>query len=211
MPLILSVCSLKGGSGKTTLATNLAVCLASAGHRVTVVDADEGQGSSLSWGAIGRRLPVVAAGRSLMATLGTLTTDVIVIDGPPRLGIETREAMLVAHYVLVPSIPGASDSWALRKTVTVLLEAQKVQPKLHGAVVWNNVERTSLALAAQNAVQNLDVPVLEARLGHRVAFGEALLRGQGVVESQPDSEAAWEVRRLVKEVLKEVRRVQGQA
>ena len=209
MPIVLSVCSLKGGSGKTTLATNVAACLAAAGHTVTVVDADEGQGSSLSWGAVCKSLPVVPAGKDLRRTVGALKTAVVVLDGPPRLGVETRDAMLTGHYVLVPSVPGASDGWALRKTLNVLAEAQKINPALRGGVVWNNVERTGLARAAQRSMEGAGVPLLDASLGHRVVFGEALLRGQGVVDYAPDSDAAREVRRLVKEILKEVRR--GQA
>ena len=207
--LVLSVCSLKGGSGKTTAATNLAACLATAGHSVTLVDADEGQGSALSWGSVARRLPVVPAGRNLQKTLATLTSDVVVIDGPPRLGEETRAAMLAGHFVIVPSIPGASDGWALRKTLAVLAEAQKLRPDLRGAVLWNDVERTTLARAAQASLDGASVPVLGASLGHRVTFGEALLRGQGVVDYDAESDAAREVRRLTKEILKEVAR--GQA
>ena len=46
--MILVIGGIKGGTGKTTLATNLAVILKSEGHSVFLVDADEQQ-SAMDW------------------------------------------------------------------------------------------------------------------------------------------------------------------
>lgn len=203
MALVLSVCSLKGGSGRTTVATNIAATLAAAGHSVALVDADEGQASATSWGVVGRVCPVVPAGKDIARTLRGLSADVVVIDGPPRLGVETRGAMAVSDFVVVPSVPGATDAWALRQTVALLGEARKVRPDLRAGVVWNRVERTTLARQAQASAEGLEVAMLDTALRSRVTFGEALIRGEGVVTYAPESDAAAEVRRLVKEILRE--------
>lgn len=207
MSLVLSVCSLKGGSGRTTVATNLAVALAAGGHRVSVVDADPDQGSALAWGAVAGVLPVVAAGPNLRRTVdGLADAAVVVIDGPPRLDRVTRDAMLVAHYVIAVTVPGPTDGWALRQTVTALGDAQKARPDLRGGVLFNRVERTTLSRMARRSVDDLGTYVFDAALSHRVGYAEALLNGAGVVTYDPGGEAAREVGRFVRELLKEIAR-----
>jgi chromosome partitioning protein len=108
--------------------------------------------------------------------------------------------MLVADLVLLPTTPGAADLWALQESITVLAEAQAMRP-VNGMVVFNRLDRTSLARMARRAVDDFNVPILDATLGARVAFGEAILAGLGVVQHSPSSQAAHEARRLTKAVL----------
>ena len=69
---IISVCNLKGGVGKSTIAINLACALKYPGQSVVVVDSDS-QGTSTRWASSGRlpvevrRMPRVAHGLPLCA------------------------------------------------------------------------------------------------------------------------------------------------
>ncbi len=208
MAIVIALSSLKGGVGKSTLSLNLATCLHRAGHRVLLVDADP-QGTCSAWAARAAELgregpPVVAmAGAALRRDLAKVGDgfDVVVIDSPPRMGTEARAAMLAADVVVVPVTPGAADVWAARETVAVLEEAQSLRPELRAVVVLNRADRTALAKMAGQAVERLGVPALGVSLAQRVAFGEATLAGQGVVDYAPASEAAREVRRFTRAVL----------
>ena len=60
----------------------------------------------------------------------------------------------------------------------------------------NRADRTTVAKMASKALEELGPPVLDVSAAQRVAFGEATLAGQGVVDYAPSSDAAREMRRL---------------
>jgi chromosome partitioning protein len=207
MPFVLTIAALKGGAGKTTLATTLTAAFHDAGERVLLVDADP-QGTALQWAAqaaeAGRDCPPVVAvrGAALRDDVRRVgeAFDLVVIDAPPRLGIEQRSALLAAHVVLLPVTPGGADLWALGETLAVLEEVRAVRPDLRAAIVRNRVAATAFSRAMQAALADLEVPTLKAALGQRVAFAEALTDGQGVTTYAPRSPAAKEALALAREV-----------
>ena len=201
--LTLCVANLKGGTGKTTVTLNLASCFHKAGHRVLIVDADP-QGSCTTWSSQrGDGPPVVAIqGQSLRRSLAQVSEgfEVVIIDSPPRMGIESRSAMLLSDLVIIPTLPGAADIWALQETLRVVEDARDLRPDLRVRVVLNRTDRTTLARLAREAIEELGTPILPATLGSRVAFGEATLAGLGVVDYQPGSVAALEIQALTQAV-----------
>ncbi len=206
--LVLGVCGLKGGVGKSTVALNLACALHREGRKVLVVDVDP-QGTCRTWAsrAVEAGLdgpPVIGLeGKVLRRDLGRVSAgfDVVVIDSPPRLGTETRAAMAASDVVLLPVIPGGADVWALEETIAVVRDVQAVRPELVAGVVLNRSDRTVLAKRAREAILGFELPVMDAHLSARVTFGEATLAGLGVVDYDHGSEAAIEVRRLTRELL----------
>lgn len=208
MALVISVCALKGGVGKTTIALSLAGCLHRADRNVVLIDADS-QATLRTWAAKAAESerdgpPVISLdGKSFRRDLARVTTgfDVVVIDSPPRMGTEARAAMLAADLVLLPVVPGAADVWALQETLAVLDDARGLRPELRAAVILNRTDRTELARLTKDAAGAVGVPTLECSLGSRVAFGEAMLSGQTVVDYAPESRAADEVRKLTTAVL----------
>lgn len=207
MAWMIAVAALKGGVGKSTVALTLATTLHAAKHRVLVADCDP-QGTCRAWAARaadeGHEGPAVVAldGRQLRRDLERVAAgvDVVIVDTPPRLGADARAAMLVADLVLLPTTPGAADLWALQETIAVLAEVRAMRD-VRAAVVLNRLDRTTLARLAREAAAELDVPTLSATLGARVAFGEAILAGLGVVQHAPESVAADEARKLTAAVL----------
>ena len=212
---VVSVVSLKGGVGKSTVALTIATTLHRAGHRVLVVDADSGQGSCVEWARIGAEAghegpPVIALeGARLRRDLARLAAghELVVVDGPPRLDADARAALLVADLALVPVTPGAFDVLSLRRTLALLEAATEARPRLRGALVVNRHDaRQTLSSAMRASIAGLGVPILAAALSARVAFGEANAAGLGVVDYAPGSPAALEAEALVREVVERLGR-----
>ena len=206
--LVIAVAGLKGGIGKSTIALNLAACLHHDGHQVLVVDTDT-QGTLRKWAGRAEQLghdapPVVSLEpKRLARDLPRITRgfQVAIVDTPARLGREARAAMVAADLVLLPVLPGAPDVWALQESIEVFEEAQDLRPELRGVVVLNRADRTNLAALTADALGELSLPVLDAALGQRVAFGEATLAGRGALTQAPRSPAADEARQLTRAVL----------
>lgn len=202
----ISCVNLKGGVGKSTVSTNLAVCLHRDHRRVLLVDADS-QGTARTWAAAAGEAdvpPVVAMDqRNIARDLPRVAAgfDFVVVDSPARLGKEARGAMLASSLSLLPVVPGAADVWALRETLDVLEEARGLVPDLRASIVLNQADHTKMGALVAGKLGELGVPVMTSTLGHRVLFRESMLAGRGVVDYAPGSTAAMEMAALYAEVL----------
>lgn len=212
MAHVISVATLKGGVGKTTIAMNLGTCFHQMRLRVLLVDANPEQNSLSQWAAYaeqnGHDVPAVVGidGKRLRKELEKLGRgfDVVIVDSAPA-GVDARAAMVCADLVIMPVTPGAQEVWTLDKTIAVLEEAQALRPEIKARLLFNNAERTQLSTKAHQSLESVGVPLLSAVLRHRVTFGEAMASGQGVVTYEPQSDAAAEVRRMAKEILEVLR------
>jgi chromosome partitioning protein len=114
---IIAVINQKGGTGKTTLALNLAAGLARRGS-THLVDADP-QRSISQWAGMasdGASLPPVAQpGSDLFATIAQLARShrYVVVDCPPAVQGDLVAAVMRSVYVvLIPVLPSPIDLWA---------------------------------------------------------------------------------------------------
>jgi len=197
---VVGVLSEKGGSGKTTIATNLATAFHLDGAETLLVDADP-QGTARDWGAASDADTPVVAGvdrPSLDEDVPRLGSrfDLVVIDGAPRLHEVLVSAVQASDLVLVPVRPSAADIWSA-ETIIEACRAYGVPARF---VVSAQIVGTALAGSVQDALESFDVPVLNARLSQRVAFTEALGAGQSVLQYKPKGKAAGEVRALYDDV-----------
>lgn len=205
MALVITVAQQKGGTGKTTLAANIAAALA-ADHRVALLDIDP-QGSLTRWHQLraARTKPAAeiafsdVSGWRLTSELGRLRKayDIILIDSPPQVDTDARLTVRGADMVLVPVQPSLQDAWAAEGTFR--LAAEEKRPAI---VVLNRVPASSRLRGAVEAdLAKGGHPPLQTSIGNRTGFANAFAEGLGIVETAPRSIGAQEMRALVAELL----------
>ena len=152
----------KGGSGKTTLATNLAGYFATRGRRVVLCDLDRQQ-SSLEW--LGRRphkLPLIRPQDSLKERL-VRNAEWIVIDSPAGLrGYRLTDIIKAADFIIVPTQPSAFDIGATREFLDLLREEKAIR-KQRAFVAMAGIRvdaRTRSAASLQTFMESSGFPVL---------------------------------------------------
>jgi len=214
MTRIIGIVQLKGGAGRSTLATNLAALL-SRKAPTAIIDCDMPQGTSASWYSVreaegrtgGLTLATVDNARDLVKTIESLTQDYVVIDAPPRIAEVTRAILMVSDLLLIPLGASAAEIWATTDLLDTIEEAQVERPELKSHIVWNKFRAyTRSAGALRDAVKKeLKAPALKNTLGYRVAYSEALANGLAADE-WTDKNAREELRELVAEIERLVKR-----
>ena len=149
--LSILVINSKGGSGKTTLATNFASYYASKKFRTTIMDYDP-QGSCLHWLRTRESHLDVIHGANAAPPKGASTlqnlkkwvpvgTQVLVIDAPAGVkGLLLQEMVRRSNFIVVPVVPSPIDIHATADFIQELLKVSRssvTKPKI--AVVANRV------------------------------------------------------------------------
>lgn len=175
----------KGGSGKTTLSTNIAGYLASRGQRVAILDLDR-QKSATQW-LSGR--PLSLPGIELMSSEVEKNTpvDYLVIDSPAGLhGKNLEHALKLVHLVIVPIAPSAFDIQASRDFLEILHHEKAVRKgRIFVGVVGMRMDsRTRAALTLEQFLKGLDLPIL-AYLREAQVYVNAAFEGKTLFDLPP--------------------------
>jgi|SRR5690242_8635820 len=205
--MILVVGGIKGGSGKTTLATNLTVLRSQAGYKVLLVDADE-QRSASEWAEQrdAMKLPsswttIQLSGAALNSQIMRLrpSYDNIIIDVGGRDTTNQRSALSIADVFLIPFKPRAYDVWTAPKLKLLITEVTASNSKLKCFAVVTQGDATGKDNEeAQNILKEYpSLTVLDFIIGNRKAFGNTATQGLGVMEdASPDKKAVQEIQSL---------------
>ena len=201
----IAILSQKGGTGKTTLALNLAVASEAAGYPTVIIDLDP-QASAKEWSkSRDADTPVVISAHAsqldeVLATAKENDAAFCLIDTAPHSERDALAAARAADLILIPCRPAILDLRAI--TVTKELADLANTPAL--AVINAAPPRGSLADEAGDAICGYGLEVADVVVTQRMVFVHSLTGGQTVLEFEPDGKAADEIQALFKLICKQV-------
>jgi len=222
MAMVLSATAQKGGSGKSTLVTNLAVYWANQGDSVVIIDLDA-QGSSLVWAEIREEehpevseIDVVSLedleelghdaegiDYAKIVELAKPRWDRVLIDVHGRDSVIMDSAMHVADVAIMPVKAGGFDEIAAPNTIEALEEAimhKEERGEFFMPILLLNFARARDVLVRETRKMYSEelegFEVLSEYLHMRNDYVKAARKGLGVTEYKPRGAAAKEIRRL---------------
>ncbi len=217
--MILLIGAEKGGTGKTTLTTNLAAQLANRKKDILLVDTDT-QGSASKWAAMRdsiednkgdftRVASVQKFGREIRKDLLDLSHryEHILVDAGGRDSVELRSALSVCDKIYIPLQAAQFDIWTLSVMDQLVSDARIFNQKLHARVIINRastnpkVSETQEALELEEELLHLEFSGVIIR--ERSAFRKAAKRGLSVCEltsKDADPKAEQEITALDQEI-----------
>ena len=200
---------IKGGSGKSTLCTNLTIMRAKAGKNVLLVDADSVDNQNATdFSAIrqehtGEHLytSIQLAGKAVRDDVQKLAAkfDDIFIDVGGHDSLSQRAGLSVADKLLVPVFPSSFDAWTFENVSTMVEEAQAVNAQLEAFTFLSRADTsgTSNDETADLLRSYENFTYLNAPIRNRKAFRVSASRGLSVVEHTPkDAKAIAEIETL---------------
>lgn len=182
----------KGGSGKTTIATNIAVHYALRGQAVTLVDMDP-QGSSVDWLAERGedRAPITGIHAVKSGARTPRNTEVAVLDAPAGVyGKALTDLLRRVHTVVVPVVPSPVDLRAAQRFYDELVGISRVVNRgLRIATVANRVREVSPnRYLLEQYLRSLKLPD-----GRKLPFTTVLRQSQIYIRAAERGLGIWEL------------------
>lgn len=214
----VAVVNLKGGVGKTTLATNLAAVAVVGGVRTLLVDLDT-VGAYEWWHSRNREAASPLDALHLKRLLKPITFPqfaeladgygAVFLDAPAKLPHIVERAAAVADLVLIPVEPSPYDLRATDETMDVLNKADKLRAEVgRGAlrrlyVVSAAEVGTTLTAQLPGALEGAEV--CRAFIHRRIAFKRTAMIGESVVTVDlDDGVSAGEVKALYRAITRRI-------
>ena len=203
--MIISILNQKGGTGKTTLAVNMAREYTKRDIKTLLVDTD-GQGSALRWHE-------ESGGELIDLTclpLTTLNNDIkkfktqysrIIIDGVPNVASKITVSSIVAsNVILIPVQPSPYDIWATEDLVRLIKERiEMTEGKLKAAfVVSRRIKGTKIGDEIVEQLTAFELPIFLHGTYQRIEYAKAVQQGRTVCDL--NTEATLEIIAIVNEL-----------
>ncbi|MFI0477798.1 MAG: AAA family ATPase [Candidatus Rhabdochlamydia sp.] len=205
--MITMIAGVKGGTGKTTIATNLAVIRAAEGKKLLLVDADE-QRSTVMWanqrdmlGIDTKWTTVSFEGKALRSQLLRMKDDYddIIIDVGGRETTSLRASLSIADVCVVPFKPRSLDIWTLGNVKAVVSEMKPANPNLKVYAFLNQADSKGSDNEGSLSIleECEEIKCIPLIVGCRKAFANAASDGLSVTEMKvQDKKAIQEINSL---------------
>jgi chromosome partitioning protein len=202
----ICVLSRKGGTGKTTVSTSLAIAGFLRGQKVLLADVDPQHSASAALSTRtgpGPGIEATCGGKlfQMKAAAALRDVDLMLIDCPAGLETNVYQAIQVADFCLVVTRPNYLDLASALSTINALRELSKpALIVLNQAPATREGREAPATSKAREALRFVQYPVAQTALCTRFAFSKAVAVGRSVEEAEPKSLAAVEVSALWSEV-----------
>lgn len=226
IPLKICVASLKGGGGKSTLASNLAVTLQRQGRTVALIDVDPAMNTTVQWSDDRNEFIEENPRRDDVAPLPTVkktgrtkdiivemakSYDVVIVDTGGQDSSEMRSALGVVDLVLTPVEPGQDSLDGVAPFLELIERARDFNEDLQALAVLSRLPPGGSRKRVDDARDYLaqfddDLLVAESVITNRVVYLDIKPQGLSVVETR-NSAAKDEMEALTREVLAAVKGV----
>ena len=206
MSKVITIAQQKGGSGKTTIAANLAAVFAIKNNLSTTILDTDPQGSLGKW-FITRQEKLKSKNTIQFKTASLWgaqyeakslkeKSDLVIIDTPPKIDADGRPAIEVADLVLIPISPSQVDFWATES----IIELAKREKKEILILINRANAKSKLIKEAVKFVNDMKVKKAKTILGNRQIFVSSMGLGLTVVEKQRTGKGCLEMLSLTKEI-----------
>jgi chromosome partitioning protein len=180
--MIITVATMKGGSGKSTVASCLAVYWHLRGRRPTLIDADP-QRSIMGLVARERALGGVAviedATENATKTARRISAQggLVVVDTPGFRSQTTLDCLAAADFLLVPVKPSPFDVDRMLDTLGFLTDRADGRRPLFRCLLTQTTRDSVISRHIRSELAEAGLPVLQNEMQNRVAYPEASLWG----------------------------------
>ncbi|WP_321505369.1 ParA family protein [Breoghania sp.] len=195
---VITIASLKGGSGKTTLATCLAVHWHLKWRNPLLIDADP-QRSIIRLAERERALGgidlIEQADKSVWETIKQRSPSygVTIVDTPGFDSDITVAALAVADLVLIPVKASPLDVDRMMDTVKTLMSGMKGWTPAFRCVLTQTTRGSVISRHIRAELEDGGFPLLATDMPNRVAYAEAGLYGATPTQIAPDGPAARDI------------------
>lgn len=204
---VITVATIKGGSGKSTLVAGLASHWAVEGRRVAIIDADP-NGTLSRWCEKPNQLGALPLTSdvdeySMVPEINRYkpSNDYVMVDCAGFASQAMIFALGASDAVLIPVMADEANIYEAVRTQRLAENAATMsgrQPVVFG--VLNRVKRALVTEHSKAQLDQLGLPLLSATVGDRAIFQEASFHGTSPLELSPSSVAAREIRSVAYEI-----------
>lgn len=186
---IIAIENTKGGTGKSTITTNLACHLMLEGFRVLIVDRDPLRISS-KWRKVSTcdKHPIVVEiqtptiHRDIKQVVNNF--DYILIDGAAVVEAMAISAIRAADFVLIPIRPSVPETWGSEPVFDIVKARQELSggKPLCRILINGNKRRTKLSQRIHKIIQPYGLSILNSRISESIIYPECFEKGLSVVD-----------------------------
>jgi len=214
--MVIVVCGLKGGVGKSLVAALLSFEYEKSGKKTLLIDTDI-QGSLLNLADIARERAKEKQGKlfdfipdikylaeitDLYKKLSEIKNKykIVIIDTPPSNNVVLKSSIVSADLIIIPCLQGFSDVWALSNIVNLIKKAKEVS-QFKAYFLLNKLDlRNTLSRDFRETLNLTSIPIFQSSLGNRVAFVEAFGSARPITSYAGKTKASQEMRALLEEI-----------